>query len=135
VDIKDLMPDSLGEGKTPTPDTERQQQHIQKVTSTGFIRKNIYVLHGNHGDEGMTSQALDVASMTQTNQNTAMALKPVLSATEVSEALVDHKARRVREARMKGFEGDACKECGNFTLVRNGTCMKCNTCGGTTGCS
>jgi ribonucleoside-diphosphate reductase alpha chain len=34
-----------------------------------------------------------------------------------------------------GYEGDACTECGNFTLVRNGTCKKCNTCGATTGCS
>jgi ribonucleoside-diphosphate reductase alpha chain len=41
----------------------------------------------------------------------------------------------VREARMKGYEGDACGECGNFTLVRNGTCMKCVTCGATSGCS
>ena len=39
------------------------------------------------------------------------------------------------EARAKGYEGEACGECGNFTLVRNGTCMKCDTCGGTTGCS
>jgi ribonucleoside-diphosphate reductase alpha chain len=44
-------------------------------------------------------------------------------------------AKRAAEARMKGFEGDACGSCGNFTLVRNGTCMKCNTCGGTSGCS
>ena len=29
----------------------------------------------------------------------------------------------------------ACGECGNFTLVRNGTCMKCDTCGSTSGCS
>ena len=36
---------------------------------------------------------------------------------------------------MKGFEGDSCGACGNFTLVRNGTCMKCNTCGSTSGCS
>ena len=39
------------------------------------------------------------------------------------------------EAKIKGYEGEACGECGNFTLVRNGTCMKCNTCGGTSGCS
>jgi ribonucleoside-diphosphate reductase alpha chain len=45
------------------------------------------------------------------------------------------QAKRAAEARMKGFEGDACGQCGNFTLVRNGTCMKCNTCGGTSGCS
>ncbi|MFT5511324.1 MAG: ribonucleoside-diphosphate reductase alpha chain, partial [Hyphomicrobiaceae bacterium] len=41
----------------------------------------------------------------------------------------------VQEARMKGYEGEACGECGNFTLLRNGTCMKCDTCGGTSGCS
>jgi ribonucleoside-diphosphate reductase alpha chain len=44
-------------------------------------------------------------------------------------------AKRAAEARMKGYEGDACGSCGNFTLVRNGTCMKCNTCGSTSGCS
>ena len=39
------------------------------------------------------------------------------------------------KAKMQGYEGDPCGECGNFTLVRNGTCMKCNTCGATSGCS
>jgi hypothetical protein len=38
-------------------------------------------------------------------------------------------------ARMKGYEGDPCPYCGSFTLIRNGTCMKCDTCGNTTGCS
>ena len=38
-------------------------------------------------------------------------------------------------SRMKGYTGEACTECGNFTLVRNGTCLKCDTCGGTSGCS
>ena len=42
---------------------------------------------------------------------------------------------RIRRARALGFEGDPCGACGNFTLVRNGTCMKCDTCGSTTGCS
>ena len=45
------------------------------------------------------------------------------------------QAKRAAEARMRGYEGDACGGCGNFTLVRNGTCMKCNTCGSTSGCS
>src|SRR5208337_4547979 len=34
-----------------------------------------------------------------------------------------------------GYTGDSCPECGNFTLARNGTCLKCATCGATTGCS
>ena len=38
------------------------------------------------------------------------------------------------KARLQGYEGDPCGECGNFTLVRNGTCMKCDNCGTTTGC-
>ncbi len=38
-------------------------------------------------------------------------------------------------ARMKGYEGDSCSDCGNFTMVRNGTCLKCDTCGSTSGCS
>ena len=45
------------------------------------------------------------------------------------------KAELLAEARAKGYEGEACGTCGNFTLVRNGTCLKCDTCGGTTGCS
>jgi len=40
-----------------------------------------------------------------------------------------------QEARSWGFDGSACPECGNFSLVRNGTCLKCVTCGATTGCS
>ena len=39
------------------------------------------------------------------------------------------------QARIRGYEGESCRECGNFTLVRNGTCLKCDTCGGTSGCS
>ena len=39
------------------------------------------------------------------------------------------KAERRAEAKAKGYEGEMCGECGNFTLVRNGTCMKCDTCG------
>jgi ribonucleoside-diphosphate reductase alpha chain len=41
----------------------------------------------------------------------------------------------VHVARMKGYEGDPCPVCGNFTLVRGGTCLRCETCGSTTGCS
>ncbi len=38
-------------------------------------------------------------------------------------------------ARVKGYEGDPCGDCGNYTLVRSGTCMHCVTCGSTSGCS
>jgi ribonucleoside-diphosphate reductase alpha chain len=41
----------------------------------------------------------------------------------------------IRQARLKGYEGDPCNECGQLTLVRSGACLKCDTCGATTGCS
>ena len=44
------------------------------------------------------------------------------------------KARSAAKS-MKGFEGDPCPDCGQFMLVRNGTCLKCVGCGATTGCS
>ena len=53
------------------------------------------------------------------------------AASPASELVAEKRA----EARMKGYVGEACPECGNFTMVRNGTCLKCDTCGSTTGCS
>ena len=41
---------------------------------------------------------------------------------------------RIRVARLKGYEGDPCNECGQLTLIRSGACCKCDTCGATTGC-
>jgi ribonucleoside-diphosphate reductase alpha chain len=52
-----------------------------------------------------------------------------------AQAIAPTKAERRAEAKARGYEGEMCPECGNFTLVRNGTCMKCDTCGSTTGCS
>ena len=39
------------------------------------------------------------------------------------------------EAKIKGYEGEVCTSCNQFTLVRNGSCLKCITCGETSGCS
>jgi ribonucleoside-diphosphate reductase alpha chain len=48
---------------------------------------------------------------------------------------VQPMAEKVREALAKGYSGDACGTCGQFALVRNGTCLKCDSCGSTSGCS
>jgi ribonucleoside-diphosphate reductase alpha chain len=78
----------------------------------------------------------------------ATALKPDVDATLTNAELANAELGAARtvihsrpaadkraEAIMKGYVGDSCGECGNFTLVRNGTCLKCDTCGATTGCS
>ena len=54
--------------------------------------------------------------------------EPVLTKAELFK-------QRISEAKVRGYEGVSCPECQNFTMVRNGTCLKCDTCGSTSGCS
>lgn len=53
---------------------------------------------------------------------------------EAAEAKKLENTRRAKSI-MQGYTGDMCSECSNFTMVRNGTCLKCDTCGSTSGCS
>jgi ribonucleoside-diphosphate reductase alpha chain len=69
-----------------------------------------------------------------TRTETPVTYRPAAEAASVSEEAA-READRIAAARLRGYQGDACRECGNFTLVRNGTCLKCDTCGSTTGCS
>ena len=65
-------------------------------------------------------------------------LSPTQALEQMQWSKADPKAvaaERRAEAKAKGYEGEMCTECLNFTLVRNGTCLKCDTCGSTTGCS
>ena len=95
---------------------------IKQLSSTGYLRKRLpqelMVLQGGAAVAG----ALELGGLS------GLALR---ANVETSVVAIDARAK----ARMQGYEGDPCGECGNFTLVRNGTCMKCNTCGGTSGCS
>jgi len=98
---------------------------LSRFASTGFTRKRLpkelLVLQG--GQSQMAGGGMTVAAPQ------AAAVSPAVIET------VGAVAHRRAEARVKGYEGDACGDCGNFTLVRNGTCLKCDTCGATSGCS
>ena len=59
----------------------------------------------------------------------------VAARASVAVTSAGEKARRREDARLQGYTGNSCPECGNFTLARNGTWLKCATCGATTGCS
>jgi ribonucleoside-diphosphate reductase alpha chain len=72
---------------------------------------------------------------------TAAPAAPVMSTATTTvtatklEVRVESKQSKVAEARLKGYEGDPCDECGQLMMVRNGTCLKCLNCGATSGCS
>ena len=75
---------------------------------------------------GQTNLALDNSKL-----EGDVAVGTIARAPDEETTAVDARTK----ARMQGYEGDPCGDCGNYTLVRNGTCMKCNTCGATSGCS
>ncbi|HSF93868.1 MAG TPA: vitamin B12-dependent ribonucleotide reductase, partial [Thermohalobaculum sp.] len=101
---------------------------LRQVSSTGYLRKRLpselMVLNG-----GITGRAQAVETMTLETVGASSAAATAVKT--VATAVMS----RIAEARMKGYEGDPCGDCGNMTLVRNGTCMKCDTCGSTSGCS
>ncbi len=84
--------------------------------------------HDPYSTEGATALKREVAERAQAELSALPWSEPV-GTSEGSAS--DRRA----EARMKGYVGEACPECANFTMVRNGTCLKCETCGATTGCS
>lgn len=94
---------------------------------------------GEKGDEDEQEQDVVVARPAAVVSAGGGMQEVVSSSSTVS--LHAESSRRVMkmssrdEARMKGYEGDPCPDCGQFTLVRNGSCLKCNSCGATTGCS
>lgn len=54
---------------------------------------------------------------------------------ETAQAEVSESESDYDRAKQLGYTGDSCPECGSMTMIRNGTCLKCMTCGSTTGCS
>src|SRR6476619_1709804 len=139
----DALGKGVEEGK-PTPATN--------YVSKGLTRSRTYrlsVVRGTTASPGgnITALAAVGGARAEVAGTTALKAEPEakLSPAEQLELRVDTQDVRAHakaaasekraEARAKGYEGEACGECGNFTLVRNGTCMKCDTCGSTTGCS
>jgi ribonucleoside-diphosphate reductase alpha chain len=149
VQPSDLYPDAMGGGadEQALPEKfERGVEAVRKIASTGFVRSNLIVLKNASMVAGNNALAMDAAPEAQASARSgggdgigiAAVTASVTSTMTVGAAVVqavDSRLDKIREAKMKGYEGDACGECGNFTLVRNGTCMKCTTCGSTSGCS
>jgi hypothetical protein len=101
------------------PDKARMEA---AMTQLGALHQELSAGHTNKVDASVEELARQLQSQ--------------LSARAKSRLAKENLQADLRaEARVKGYEGESCRECGNFTLLRNGTCLKCDTCGGTSGCS
>jgi ribonucleoside-diphosphate reductase alpha chain len=146
VEQADLQPDGLGrgeiQGELPTSGSDAAYAAaaaVSRIASVGYVRSNLYVLNGRTAGKVAIEKAIAARSRPyELTDGPAVALAPRAQAAVVGVAVGEASSSALgfaHEARLQGFEGDACPECGNFTMVRNGTCLKCTTCGGTTGCS
>ena len=131
VDPNTISPDTIG-----NPEHDHQPAPANKYISTGYGRSkndNLFILPS--ADLQLTGTN-DILTPTSSSVSVS---EPNLGENTKTEALIDtnliEKNDLINEARIKGYEGVSCDECGNFTMVRNGTCLKCDTCGSTSGCS
>ncbi|MFN3824659.1 MAG: vitamin B12-dependent ribonucleotide reductase [Pseudorhodobacter sp.] len=108
---------------------------LRQISSTGYLRKRLpqelTVLQGGAGAMALANGLDPVSVLNTLVPQTAGNVSIATTALATGTVAMDPRTK----AKMQGYEGDPCGECGNYTLVRNGTCMKCNTCGGTSGCS
>ncbi|PIW28181.1 MAG: ribonucleoside-diphosphate reductase, adenosylcobalamin-dependent [Rhodospirillales bacterium CG15_BIG_FIL_POST_REV_8_21_14_020_66_15] len=149
VEPADLLPDTLGdgsdEGDLPNVEKSGMMEAVAQLTSRGYVRSKQFMVvqGGRFGGSGESGSGGSVRAAAKgsggsgggTAVHQAEGVETVLEIETTVIAQTDSKLDQIREARMKGYEGDSCGDCGNFTLVRNGTCMKCVTCGATSGCS
>jgi len=145
-------PTSLGKGNdeskggraNPVPAAHMQADRFvsRGMTRGRVTNKSLMIVSGDH--QFAPVQALQSSTITALKTTTALKIETQLSPSAFAPAELnpipspppskDSGLLRA-EAQMKGYTGDQCTECHNFTMVRNGTCLKCDTCGTTTGCS
>ena len=133
-DLAHVSPDDIGHDVLGKGEHEGKAETAATVVSRGLLRNKTDRLSLVRN----APQAMGAVGAVALKSEPELALGDtplsILGWTEPSKP-VDGVAEKRAEARMKGYVGEACPECANFTLVRNGTCLKCETCGSTTGCS
>jgi ribonucleoside-diphosphate reductase alpha chain len=141
VEPRDTAPDTVGRGdgeSTLVRDgVDDPLPVVTRLASRGYVRSRFRVYPGLKA--AAPAAAVHTEALDDPPPSSAAARATLSLALSGNAALGRAIEAEVRPAaliaRLQGYEGDACGECGNFTLVRNGTCLKCLTCGATTGCS
>ena len=131
VQVEDLRSDTVGEPEY----TEEVVVNTGLVAASGGSAMPVPETGGvgfHHGGTPVL-RALPPTNAPKAVGPTMISSASITSAPKAVSAATGNRA--VDVARQKGYAGDPCPECGALTMVRNGSCLKCMSCGGTTGCS
>jgi len=149
TDLAHVAPDAgattIGQGvsedraikERPAPTPVSADRFVSRGMTRGRVKdKTLMLVSSSDIRPANPVQAIQSSTVTALKQGTAYKEEPQADghAEPLAPPVKDANALRA-EAQMKGYVGESCPECQNFTLVRNGTCLKCDTCGSTTGCS
>ncbi|MGI9505012.1 MAG: vitamin B12-dependent ribonucleotide reductase, partial [Geminicoccaceae bacterium] len=126
--------DSLSDGEKEQKLKRDDGDAIARIASSGFVRGNLRLLQGGSHDADRAEASHPPIHSRHGEGGTATGAALAVSDSPET-AVLDERLAQARLARLKGYEGDPCPGCANFTLVHSGTCLKCDTCGSTTGCS
>ncbi len=120
--------DQPGATETPglnAPNPDDMQEGESGKDNPGEDSNTAYPAQDRSSDTGKQAESA--------RETVASSSSPVAGVTRKSA--MQSKTGQMSRAREMGFTGDMCPDCGSMTMVRNGTCLKCTTCGSTTGCS
>ena len=113
VKPEDLEPDTVGEGE-----------------DLGLPRS-----HEREGAQRSMQLRLDTNLPAPSAAPSAQVAPPTAAPSTATAPEAPATQSESTRARHQGYMGDPCGECGQFTLIANGTCNTCVSCGATTGCS
>jgi ribonucleoside-diphosphate reductase alpha chain len=116
VKEEDLRMDSMKKDELVDPECVAEEADLDALAKSSVLTEHLPIRRNGGGKGNGHGNGHSVARQVEIMRET-------LTLTEV------------QSAKVKGYEGDPCPECKQFTMVRNGTCLKCVSCGATSGCS
>ena len=144
-DGREATPDALGDGegeRNPNPCGVKHmkdgEQFVLPGVSMGYLRSapgdNVlpFTARASSGENQVGADIDFDIEIQKTGSDSHLADPLIETGLEPKDPIGKNHSKT---ARFRGYTGDACPDCGHFTLIRNGTCQKCDTCGATTGCS
>ncbi|QEQ56744.1 vitamin B12-dependent ribonucleotide reductase [Chlorobium phaeovibrioides] len=71
----------------------------------------------------------------QSAQEKQSAVEPVMAVHHAQSEYSNTLKSQIVQAKVQGYTGEQCENCGSMRVKQNGTCKVCEDCGMTTGCS
>jgi ribonucleoside-diphosphate reductase alpha chain len=131
INEEDLRADSVGR--------DEPEWNEEEVLQEGVLFPTVDVDEMPLGSSGFDRRAAHSFNSLPTVRPVSISTQPQVHVGG-GRAATSHAQSRgakstILDAVAQGFTGDSCDSCGSMQMVRNGSCLKCMACGGTTGCS